>query len=441
MISIVCVYNSKRILRNVLLKSLRHQTEIFELILLDNRDSRYNSAAAAWNYGGSKANGDYIMFVHQDIWLGSNSWLKETGKILKSLPDLGLAGVAGMSENGRNWTERSRSAVSTLLLKTKGNIQKIEEVQTLDECLMIIPRSIFTIQKFDENLFDGWDYHGVDYCLSVKSRGLKVYVLPLECNHSCLIRLSQFSEFKDLYKYQRRLYKKHKKNFKHIFTWLGKVTTLNLIKRYLWETLMPYSFKLFPDFIYTLKKELLNCESVLDLGCGPYSPVYNTEVPALIGVELYEPYLHESKRVGIHDHLVQADIRTLEFKRKSFDAVVAIEVLEHLSKDEGKKLLKKMEKWARKKIILTTPNGYLEQEIYDDNELQNHKSGWETHEFSKRGYKVRGFMGWKKLRGNRGQIKYNPPLFWERISNQIQKITYYIPSQAYQLCAIKRLEQ
>jgi len=77
----------------------------------------------------------------------------------------------------------------------------------------------------------------------------------------------------------------------------------------------------------------------------------------------------ESKKKQIHNEYILADLRKLEFKPKSFDAILCLEVIEHLTKEEGHDLIKKMEKWARKKIIITTPNGY------DCNPFQTHKSG------------------------------------------------------------------
>lgn len=77
MISVVCVYNNEKTLKSVLLESLERQTVEYELITLDNRDGRFKSAAEALNYGGAKAKGDYIMFVHQDMWLGTDSWLED----------------------------------------------------------------------------------------------------------------------------------------------------------------------------------------------------------------------------------------------------------------------------------------------------------------------------------------------------------------------------
>jgi len=67
MISIVCVYNDEITLKDYLLKSLENQTSKHELILIDNTQGKYKSAAGALNWGGGKAKGKYIMFVHQDV--------------------------------------------------------------------------------------------------------------------------------------------------------------------------------------------------------------------------------------------------------------------------------------------------------------------------------------------------------------------------------------
>lgn len=76
MISIVCVYNDEKILNDFLLKSLKAQTVEYELIKIDNTQNRFKSAAEALNYGGKKAKGEYIMLVHQDVDLSSDTWLK-----------------------------------------------------------------------------------------------------------------------------------------------------------------------------------------------------------------------------------------------------------------------------------------------------------------------------------------------------------------------------
>ena len=85
MISVICVYNDEWILQNCLLKSLSEQKAVFELITIDNRENRFESAAEALNYGGKKAAGDYLLFVHQDVDLCSDAWLGRTEDILDAL--------------------------------------------------------------------------------------------------------------------------------------------------------------------------------------------------------------------------------------------------------------------------------------------------------------------------------------------------------------------
>ncbi len=439
MISVVCVYNDEETLKRALLGSLRHQTAEFQQVLLDNRDGRFRSAAEALNYGARQAKGDYIMFVHQDVWLASKSWLEDVESILNAIPDLGVAGVAGVSENGRNWEERVRLSIE--VLDAAYGIDQItspEEVQTLDECLLIVPRRVFDRLQFDEETFDGWDSYGADYCLSVKRLGLRAYVIPATCGHSCARRAGyQLWEYKNLLKYQKRLYEKHHKHYGRISTWMEELSWLHLKLREIMAVLGPFYLSLFPPLDRLLQKELSGCERVLDLGCGHHSPLGSCRIPYSVGVELFEPSLQESRRKRIHTEYVKADIRAVVFKPKSFDAVIAVEVLEHLTREEGVELLGKMAGWAKKKVIITTPNGYMWQGTCDSNPLQEHRSGWTAKGLRQLGFRVRGLAGWKGLRGCYASIKYKPAFLWARVSDITQKVTWYWAEQAFQLLAVR----
>lgn len=429
MLTVVVVYSDNRVLKEILLPSLKNQTAKFEFIPIDNTRRQFKSAAEALNYGGKQASGKYIVFTHQDIELASNLWLEEVERILDSVPGLGIAGVAGMSEKGS-----IRGYISDCGEILGEPLEKAEVVQTLDECLLIVPKSVFSNLQFDEKMFDHWHCYGADYCLSIKQIGLKPYVIPAFVYHRSL-RLN----VKNVLHYQKRLYNKHKKDYRHIYTTSGEISWLKLKLHSLIKTLSPFYKGLFPDWIKYLKKELANCERVLDLGCGYNSSLRHCNVPFTVGIELFEPYLQESKKKGIHSQYIKADIRETEFKPKSFDAVIAIEVLEHLTKQEGYKLLIKMERWARKKVIITTPNGYLWQNGYNNNPLQEHKSGWSSVELKSLGFEVFGINGWKRLRGYQGSVKYKPVFLWKIISDLTQKATYHCPKLAFQLFAIKHL--
>ena len=137
---------------------------------MDNRNNRYTSTAEALNYSGAEAKGDYTMFAHQDMWLDLDLWLEDNEGILRLIPDLGVAGVASMSEESRNWAERVRFSIDVFDDKISEEMLPVEApvgVQTLDECLLIVPRPVFVGLQFDNEVFDGWDCYGADYCLSV----------------------------------------------------------------------------------------------------------------------------------------------------------------------------------------------------------------------------------------------------------------------------------
>jgi len=210
-----------------------------------------------------------------------------------------------------------------------------------------------------------------------------------------------------------------------------------------------FSSYVFHTVVSCLQNELRDCNSVLDIGCGPNSPIQHCKkIKYSIGVEAYKPYLAETRKKGIHNMYINALIENLDFSENSFDAVVLIEVLEHLPKKLGKQIIKKAEKWARKKVIITTPNGYVSQTSLDDNKLQMHLSGWTVKEFNSSGYRVKGLSGLKSLRQETPantmgdnllvSIKYRPKIFWFFIATLSQIFTYVIPEKAFELFCIYR---
>lgn len=194
---------------------------------------------------------------------------------------------------------------------------------------------------------------------------------------------------------------------------------------------------------FLLLRELIDCESVLDLGCGRHSmvPILPKSVRT-VGVEFFKPHLDEAVAKKRHHEYVHADITKVDFPAKSFDAVVLLDVIEHLKPEEGRELIEKMERWARKKLVVFTPNGYLHQEEFDENPLMAHQSGWTVADFKAHGFNkifgVRGFKGWKKGchdhdHGCEGDV--------DSLADISQIYTYHAPEKAFQLFAVKELRR
>lgn len=225
MISIVCVYNKKDVLDEFLIKSLKNQSAEYELILMDNTNGKFNSAAEALNEGGSKAKGDYLMFVHQDVDLKSDTWLEDAERTLNSLDNLGIAGVAGRSKFEKELTTNIMHDMPPVFV-SPFRMKSPEKVQTLDECLVVIPRSVFDSVKFDEKTCDDWHLYGVDYSLSIKTEGYEVYAIPLSIYHS-----SPGNSFSENYgKTLEKLLKKHEKYHNAIYTSMGEWVTFYPLK-------------------------------------------------------------------------------------------------------------------------------------------------------------------------------------------------------------------
>ena len=76
--------------------------------------------------------------------------------------------------------------------------------------------------------------------------------------------------------------------------------------------------------------------------------------------------------------------------QESVDSVFLIDVIEHLTKEEGEVLLRRTEKIARKQIVIFTPLGFVAQHTLEGGkdawglngaEWQEHKSGWLPEDF------------------------------------------------------------
>jgi len=193
--------------------------------------------------------------------------------------------------------------------------------------------------------------------------------------------------------------------------------------------------KVFRHTNYYLNRELKNCRTVIDLGCGSNSPIAGMCITYSVGVDLSKICLLEAKSKGIYDECVWMDVRSLGFRFKSFDCAVALDVLEHVEKSEGFQMLEEIEKIAREKVIVQTPNGFVLQK--DGSPLQIHRSGWGVDDFLKRGYTVRGMAGLKILRGERAQLRFKPKIFWAVISGITQFIVYRFSRFAYHLFSVR----
>ena len=186
-----------------------------------------------------------------------------------------------------------------------------------------------------------------------------------------------------------------------------------------------------------------DASTVLDVGCGPNSPLrrFSRRYAHTVGVDLFEPALAESAAAGVHDEYRKLDVLRLEdeFEPQSFDAVVAFDLVEHLGEEDGRKLFGSMERVARRRVVVHTPNGFVPQDEYGGNPLQVHRSGWTVGRMRELGYSVRGSNGLRFLRGREGEVRWRPERLWGVLARLSQPLVYRIPALAYQLLCVKEV--
>lgn len=190
--SIITLVNNKEQYLSFLedLKKQKFNKE-FEIIALPNFNNEFKGASEALNIGKDLAEGDYVVYCHQDLKVPEN-WLQKISRNLNSLSNtnVGFVGMAGVlfTEDGAHKKEDAAIFLSNLNSKQekfsdyyKKVVGETFEVQCLDELCIIGKRA--DPYRFDEANFDHYHWYGADICLQAISNGKKNYAINSECFH------------------------------------------------------------------------------------------------------------------------------------------------------------------------------------------------------------------------------------------------------------------
>lgn len=150
------------------------------------------------------------------------------------------------------------------------------------------------------------------------------------------------------------------------------------------------------DFLSVAFSYLDEVDVLLDIGCGIVPHDYIRPV-IYICCEPYEEYVDvlkekvKSKLDSIYIiHNLDWEETIQRFADKSVDTVFLIDVIEHLHKEEGERLLQLTERVVRRQIVIFTPSEYIEQKTLPGNkdawglsglDWQEHKSIWNPLDF------------------------------------------------------------
>jgi hypothetical protein len=121
----------------------------------------------------------------------------------------------------------------------------------------------------------------------------------------------------------------------------------------------------------------------VDLGCGPgrRGELFKPHIKHLIGVDHHYGRLNVAVKFSGYDEGIWSDIR--EYKPPSgTEAIFIIDVIEHITKQEGIDLLNRINLVPF--VIITTPTTFFRAGTLD-----HHVSLWAPEEFTNLGFKVK----------------------------------------------------
>ena len=142
--------------------------------------------------------------------------------------------------------------------------------------------------------------------------------------------------------------------------------------------------------------ELQVVEVVLDIGCGIVPQNY-VRPQTHICCEPFGDYVsHLQHKIATREQRDRTYVilnmgwhdAVRYFPTKSVDTVFLVDVIEHLDKEEGRRLLALTENLARRQLVIFTPLGFMPQHHngkdgwgLDGAEWQEHRSGWLPEDF------------------------------------------------------------
>lgn len=171
----------------------------------------------------------------------------------------------------------------------------------------------------------------------------------------------------------------------------------------------PYSNLGITPVVTMVLDQIDDCNSLMDVGCanGNYLNWISDQRPKLetCGIDGYAPVLQSVRATKVIHGILPFSLEDKSFN-KSYDAVMCLDVVEHLHKVESIQMVKRFDNIARKKIVIFTPFGFLDNNvaIQEDKDWQPwlfHKCGWYPEEFEALGYET---YVWKNFDYGAGRV-------------------------------------
>ena len=214
-LAVICCYNQEMLMRQMRdsIQDGGLEADEIDFIGLDNREKRFSSAAEAYNHAiAAESLAEVLVFCHQDIIFLEGSLKRIYELCIRS--EQALYGAAGVRNTGHGGKERVISAMAVIQRGWNYTTLKkdsIEDVFTLDECLIAGNRRLFESLRFDEEVCSGWHLYAAELSLQCIKRGIPVRVFDAN-----IVHLSRGTQDSTFYECEKRLVKKYHRDFRMI---------------------------------------------------------------------------------------------------------------------------------------------------------------------------------------------------------------------------------
>lgn len=200
------------------------------------------------------------------------------------------------------------------------------------------------------------------------------------------------------------------------------------------------------SYMWLLRVSIGDPKTILDLGCGDGTLtafLARDKKWKITGIEIYKKAIEGARKRNLYFKLIKGDLlKTLKKNKKTkYDVVFFSQVIEHVTRSQGEKILDEIEKLAKKRIVIGTPRGFMEQphEFLENSPYQVHKSGWSIEDFTSRGYRVFGIGFWPiwSHNGLGRNANFSTMVLSNIISYLMAPFVYFFPELGAGIIAIK----
>lgn len=166
----------------------------YEYLRIDNRDNAHG-ICSAYNEGVMRAQGDILVFVHEDVFFMEHGWGTILEKKMQSDDSIGLIGVAGtqyLFADNRYWSAAGVPFTRGRIVQIMGDKNLLSvfhwdksdaDVVAVDGLFFAVRKHLFEKVSFDSGTFDDFHFYDLDICMQIRKHARLIVTWDIMLKH------------------------------------------------------------------------------------------------------------------------------------------------------------------------------------------------------------------------------------------------------------------